>query len=66
MIEASRLSAKADIVHASFQGAAPAVPAIVGGHVTAGLLNLSDMVAFIKSDGERYRRIIREANVRVE
>jgi tripartite-type tricarboxylate transporter receptor subunit TctC len=66
LIEALRLSAKADIVHASFQGAAPAVPAIVGGHVTAGLLNLSDMVAFIKSDGERYRRIIREANVRVE
>jgi len=49
LIEALKLSTKTNIVHAAFQGAAPAVPAMVGGHVTAGLLNLSDMIAFIKT-----------------
>ncbi len=49
LIEALKLSAKIDIVHTPFQGAAHAVPAMVGGHVTASLLNLSDMIVFIKA-----------------
>ena len=49
LIEALKLSAKVDIVHVPFQGAAPAIPAMVGGHVTAGLLNLSDELAFVKT-----------------
>ena len=49
LIEALKLASKIDIVHAPFQGAAPAVPAGVGGHVTALLLNISDMAPFIKS-----------------
>ena len=49
LIEALKLSAKADIVHTPFQGAAHAVPSMVGGHVTSGLLNLSDVATFVKS-----------------
>ena len=49
LIEALKLSAKADIVHTPFQGAAHSVPAMVGGHVTAGLLNYSDVATFVKS-----------------
>ena len=49
LLEALKLAAKIDIVHAPFQGAAPAVPAAVGGHVTALLLNVSDMAPFIKA-----------------
>jgi tripartite-type tricarboxylate transporter receptor subunit TctC len=49
LIEAVRLTSKVDIVHAAFQGAAHAVPAAVGGHITALLLNISDMVPFVKS-----------------
>lgn len=49
LIEAMRLTSKVDIVHAPFQGAAHAVPAAVGGHITAVLLNISDMAPFIKS-----------------
>ena len=49
LIEALRLASKIDIVHAPYQGAAYAVPAAVGGHITALLLNISDMAPFIKS-----------------
>jgi tripartite-type tricarboxylate transporter receptor subunit TctC len=49
LLEALKLAAKIDITHAPFQGAAPAVPAAVGGHITALLLNMSDMAPFIKS-----------------
>ncbi len=49
LIEALKLAAKIDIVHAPFQGAAPAVPAVVGGHITAVLLNVSDMAPFVKA-----------------
>ncbi len=49
LLEALKLAAKIDIVHAPFQGAAPAVPAAVGGHVTAVLLNLADVAPFIKT-----------------
>ena len=48
LIEALKLATKTNIVHTPYQGAAHAVPAMVGGHITAGLLNLSDMIAFIK------------------
>jgi tripartite-type tricarboxylate transporter receptor subunit TctC len=44
-----RLAGKADIVHAPFQGAAYAVPAVVGGHITSVFLNISDMAPFIKA-----------------
>ncbi len=49
LIEALKLASKIDIVHAPFQGAAPAVPAAVGGHITAVLLNVSDIAPFIKT-----------------
>jgi tripartite-type tricarboxylate transporter receptor subunit TctC len=49
LIEALKLAAKIDIVHTPFQGAAPAVPAAVGGHITALLLNVSDMTPFVKA-----------------
>jgi len=49
LIEALKLASKIDIVHTPFQGAAHAVPAAVGGHITAVLLNISDMASFIKT-----------------
>jgi len=49
LLEALKLASKIDIVHTPFQGAAYAVPATVGGHVTAVLVNVSDMAPFIKS-----------------
>jgi tripartite-type tricarboxylate transporter receptor subunit TctC len=49
LLEALKLAAKIDITHAPFQGAAHAVPAAVGGHISAVLLNVSDMAPFIKS-----------------
>ena len=49
LIEALKLAAKVDIVHAPFQGAAYAVPSAVGGHISALLLNVSDMAPFIKT-----------------
>lgn len=49
LLEALKLAAKIDIVHAPFQGAAHAVPAAVGGHISALLLNVSDMAPFIKT-----------------
>jgi len=49
LIEAMRLAGKVDIVHTPFQGAAHAVPAAVGGHITALFLNVSDMAPFVKS-----------------
>ena len=50
LIEAMRLAGKVDIVHTPFQGAAHAVPAAVGGHITALFLNVSDMAPFVKSE----------------
>jgi tripartite-type tricarboxylate transporter receptor subunit TctC len=49
LIEALKLATKTDIVHAPFQGAAYAVPAAVGGHITALFLNVSDMAPFVKT-----------------
>jgi tripartite-type tricarboxylate transporter receptor subunit TctC len=49
LLEAVKLAARIDITHAPFQGAAQAVPAAVGGHITAVLLNVSDMAPFIKT-----------------
>lgn len=49
LLEALKLAQKIDIVHTPFQGAAHAVPAAVGGHITALLLNVSDMITFIKT-----------------
>jgi tripartite-type tricarboxylate transporter receptor subunit TctC len=49
LIEALKLATKADIVHAPYQGASYAVPAAVGGHITALFLNVSDMAPFVKT-----------------
>jgi tripartite-type tricarboxylate transporter receptor subunit TctC len=49
LLEALKLASKIDITHTPFQGAAYAVPAAVGGHITALLLNVSDMAPFIKT-----------------
>ena len=49
LIEALKLSTKADIVHTPFQGSAHSVPATVGGHVTSILTNLADVATFVKS-----------------
>jgi tripartite-type tricarboxylate transporter receptor subunit TctC len=48
LLEALNLASRIDITHTPFQGAAYAVPAAVGGHITALLLNISDMAPFIK------------------
>jgi tripartite-type tricarboxylate transporter receptor subunit TctC len=47
--EMFRLAAKADIVHAPFQGGGPAINAVVGGHVPMVLGNTSEVVPFAKS-----------------
>lgn len=49
LIEALRLSTKANIVHTPFQGAAHSVPLLVGGHITAFLGNVADVIAFVKT-----------------
>ncbi|HSQ03240.1 MAG TPA: tripartite tricarboxylate transporter substrate binding protein [Burkholderiales bacterium] len=49
LLEAVKLNSKIDIVHTPFQGAAFAVPATIGGHVSAVLVNVSDEISFIKS-----------------
>jgi tripartite-type tricarboxylate transporter receptor subunit TctC len=49
LLEALKLAAKIDITHTPFQGAAHAVPAAIGGHISAVLLNVSDMGPFIKT-----------------
>ena len=49
LIEALRLSTKANIVHTPFQGAAHSVPLLVGGHITAFLGNVADVLTFVKS-----------------
>ena len=49
LLEAVKLAAQIDITHAPFQGASQAVPAAVGGHITALLLNVSDMAPFIRT-----------------
>lgn len=49
LLEALNLASKVEITHTPFQGAAHAVPAAVGGHITALLLNISDMAPFVKT-----------------
>lgn len=49
LLEALNLTSKIEITHAPFQGAAHAVPSAVGGHISALLLNISDMAPFIKT-----------------
>jgi tripartite-type tricarboxylate transporter receptor subunit TctC len=49
LIEALRLSTKANIVHTPFQGAAHSVPLLVGGHITAFLGNVADIISFAKT-----------------
>jgi tripartite-type tricarboxylate transporter receptor subunit TctC len=46
--EALKLAAKVNIVHAPFQGEAPAVTAAVGGHITGVLVNVTSTAPFIK------------------
>jgi len=50
LIEALKLIGKVNIVHTPFQGAAHAVPAVVGGHITSTFLNVSDVAPFVKSN----------------
>jgi tripartite-type tricarboxylate transporter receptor subunit TctC len=47
--EALKLAARVDIVHAPYQGEAPAITAAVGGHVTGVLVNLSATAPYIKA-----------------
>ena len=47
--EALKLAAKVNIVHAPFQGEAPAVTAAVGGHITGVLVNVTSTAPFIKA-----------------
>lgn len=47
--EALKLAAKVNIVHAPFQGEAPAVTAAIGGHITGVLVNLMSTAPFIKA-----------------
>jgi tripartite-type tricarboxylate transporter receptor subunit TctC len=49
LIEALKLSTKANIVHTPFQGSAHSVPLLVGGHITAFLGNIADVIAFVKT-----------------
>jgi tripartite-type tricarboxylate transporter receptor subunit TctC len=47
--EALKLAAQVNIVHAPFQGEAPAVTAAVGGHITGVFVNLAATAPFIKA-----------------
>ena len=47
--EALKLAHKVNIVHAPYQGEAPAVTAAVGGHVTGVLVNLFSTLPFVKA-----------------
>lgn len=47
--EALKLAHKVNIVHAPFQGEAPAVTAAVGGHITGVLVNLFSTLPFVKA-----------------
>jgi len=49
LLEALKLASHVDITHTPFQGAAHAVPAAVGGHITAVLLNVSDIATFLRN-----------------
>lgn len=46
--EALKLAAKVNIVHAPYQGEAPAVTAAVGGHITGVLVNVTSTAPYIK------------------
>ena len=46
--EALAIASKTKLTHAPFQGAAQAVPANVGGHITGSFLNIADTGPFIK------------------
>lgn len=48
LIEALAIATKTKLTHAPFQGAAQAVPANVGGHITGTLLNIADQGPFVK------------------
>lgn len=48
LIEALAIASSTKLIHAPFQGAAQAVPANVGGHITGSLLNIADQGPFIK------------------
>jgi tripartite-type tricarboxylate transporter receptor subunit TctC len=47
--EIFRLAAKADFVHAPFQGGGPAINAAVGGHIPMVLANASEVVPFARN-----------------
>lgn len=48
LIEALAIATNTKLTHAPFQGAAQAVPANVGGHITGTLLNIADQGPFVK------------------
>lgn len=48
LIEALAIAAKAKLTHAPYQGAAQAVPANVGGHITGTFLNVADTGPFVR------------------
>lgn len=48
LIEALAIAGKAKLTHAPYQGAAQAVPANVGGHITGTFLNVADTGPFVK------------------
>ncbi len=45
--EMFKLAAKVDIIHAPYQGGAPATTAAVGGHIMILLVNVAEMQAFV-------------------
>ena len=49
MGEMFKLAAKIDIIHAPFQGGAPAATAAVGGHITMLLVNVAEMAPFVRA-----------------
>ena len=50
LIEALAIASKTKLTHAPFQGAAQAVPANVGGHITGTFLNIADTGPFVKQN----------------
>jgi len=48
LIEALAIASKTKLTHAPYQGAAQAVPANVGGHITGTFLNVADTGHFVK------------------
>jgi len=48
-IESFKQTARVELVHVPYQGAAPAVTALLGGHVTSVVVNVPDVVPHVQS-----------------